>query len=143
MYKANNHISPLPMQELFTKQDIPHNLRNKRCWEVPRTRAVCYGTETIRYRGPQTWELVPVDMKEAESSSEFKLKIKKWKATNCTCRLCKTYVTNLGYINSFLLLLIYESATKYYTLFHLHLGVKSLMLPQVVGIHYEVKERGE
>ena len=40
MYKIKNHISPLPMQELFTKQDIPQNLRNKRCWEVPRTRTV-------------------------------------------------------------------------------------------------------
>ena len=28
MYKAKHNISPLPMQELFTKQDIPHNLRN-------------------------------------------------------------------------------------------------------------------
>ena len=63
MYKAKNHISPLPMQELFTKQDIPYNLRNKRCWEVPRTRTVCDGTETIK---STNMELVPVDIKEAD-----------------------------------------------------------------------------
>ena len=77
MYKAKNQISPLPMQELFNTQDIPHNLRNKRYWEVPRTRTVCYGTETLRYRGPQTWELLPIDIKEAKSLSDFKTKIKK------------------------------------------------------------------
>ena len=92
MYKAKNNISPLPMQELFNAQDIPHNLRNKRYWEVPRTRTVCYGTETIRYRGPQTWELLPTDIKDAKSVSEFKTKIKDCKAENCTCRLCKTYM---------------------------------------------------
>ena len=46
MYKAKNQISPLPMQELFNTQDIPHNLRNKRYWEVPRARTVCYGTDS-------------------------------------------------------------------------------------------------
>ena len=29
MYKAKRNISRIPMQELFTKQDIPHILRNK------------------------------------------------------------------------------------------------------------------
>ena len=77
MYKAKNNISPLPMQELFNTQDIPHNLRYKRYWEVPRTRTVCYGTETIRYRGPQTWELLPTDIKDAKSLSEFKNKNKR------------------------------------------------------------------
>ena len=87
------------MQKLFITQNLPHNLGNKRYWEVPRTRTLCYGTETIRYRGPQTWELLPRDIKEAKSLSEFETKIKDWKAENCTCRLCKTYVANLGCIN--------------------------------------------
>ena len=36
MYKINNHLSPLPMQELFTEKHNIHDLRNKRCWETQR-----------------------------------------------------------------------------------------------------------
>ena len=57
MYKINNHLSPSPMQDLFTEKDNTYNLRNKRCWESYNVRTVRYGTETIRHRGPKTWEL--------------------------------------------------------------------------------------
>ena len=99
MYKAKNHISPIPMQELFSEQIISHDLRNKRCWQVVNVRTVCNGIESIRYRGPKIWESLPINIKESKSLAEFKMKIKTWKNPNCTCRLCKTYVANLGYIN--------------------------------------------
>ena len=99
MYKAKNKISPIPIRELFTEQVNVHDLRNKRCWEIPKVRTVGYGTETIRYRGPKIWELLPTEIKEAKSLIEFKTKIKCWKPEGCTCRLCKTYIFNLGFIN--------------------------------------------
>ena len=99
MYKVKNNISPLPMQELFTAQANVHDLRNKRCWEIPNVRTVHHGTETIRYRGPKTWELVPPEIKDSNSLREFKVKIKAWKPEGCTCRLCKTFIHNLGFIN--------------------------------------------
>ena len=99
MYKAQNQISPIPMQQLFKEQDISHDLRNTRSWEVTKVRTVCYGTETVRYRGPQIWELLPIGIKETKSLEEFKAKIKSWKAIKCTCRLCKTYIHNLGFID--------------------------------------------
>ena len=55
------------------------DLRNKRCWETLNVRTVIYVTETIRYRGPKTWELVPTKIKECKSLKEFKDKIKQWK----------------------------------------------------------------
>ena len=55
------------------------------------------GIETIRYRGPLTWELVPEDIKEAESLSIFKERIKAWKPEGCVCRLCKDYIPDIGY----------------------------------------------
>ena len=48
-------------------------------------------------RGPITWELVPQDIREVESLALFKTKIKNWKPTGCTCRLCKEYIRGLGY----------------------------------------------
>jgi len=99
MYKAKNKLSPLPMQQLFTETAMVHDLRNRRCWDIPQVRTVCYGLESIRYRGPKTWESLPDDIKQAKSLPEFKLKIKAWRPANCTCRLCKTFVANLGYID--------------------------------------------
>ena len=99
MYKTKNGLSPLPMQQLFTEQIHTHNLRKKNTWVVPSVKTNTYGKETIRYRGPKTWELLPTDIKNANSLQEFKLKIKKWKPEGCTCRLCRTYISNLGFIN--------------------------------------------
>ena len=99
MYKIKHHLSPLPMQEIFIENDSSHELRNNRNWEITKVRTVLYGTETIRCRGPKTWEIVPKEIKEAKTLTEFKAKIKHWRPTNCTCRLCKKYIHNLGFIN--------------------------------------------
>ena len=87
------------MQELFTEKINKHDLRNKKCWESDNVRTVRYGTETIRYRGPKTCELVPTVIRESKSLNEFKDKIKKWKPNGCTCRLCKSYIYNHGFID--------------------------------------------
>ena len=62
-------------------------------------RTVAYGTETITFMGPKIWSLIPDDLKEIESLDEFKRKIKFWKPDNCPCRICKTYVSGLGFVN--------------------------------------------
>ena len=99
VYKAKNGHSPLPMQDLFAHQENAYDLRNNRTWEVPRVRTVAYGVETIRYRGPKTWELLPTYIKESKTLPGFKEQIGKWKPTGYTCRLCKTYIANVGFIN--------------------------------------------
>ena len=98
MYKVKHSLSPLPVIELFKRIDNTHNIRNKGCWEIPRARTVNYGIETIRYRGPMTWNLLPSDIKDSESLTIFKAKIRKWKPEGYTCRLCKHYLFNVGYI---------------------------------------------
>ena len=67
---------------------------------MPKARTVNYGIETIRYRGPKVWDLLPRDIKEADSLSSFKANIKKWKPQGCTCRLCKTYIHDLGFVET-------------------------------------------
>ena len=98
MFKVKNEISPLPIQELFEEHINYHNLRSNRFWEISKVRTVNYGTETMRYRGPKVWELLPINIEESKSLEEFKYKIKKWKPTDCTCRLCKEFIRNLGFI---------------------------------------------
>ena len=92
MYKVKNGLSPEIMANLFTLKS-----RGNGDFVIPQVHTVNRGVETIRYRGPLTWDIVPEDMKKAESLSIFKNKIKDWKPTDCTCRLCKTYIPGVGY----------------------------------------------
>ena len=94
MYKVKQNLSPAPFQELFQQVDRS----NHNNWLIPKVRTVNYGLETVRYRGPKTWGLLPNEIKNAKSLYDFKAKVKEWKPKGCTCRLCKMYVNNLGYV---------------------------------------------
>ena len=58
---------------------------------------VRYGSETISYRIPLLWANLPEKYIFANSLSKFKSKIKTWKCDTCVCRLCRTFLQNLGY----------------------------------------------
>ena len=98
MYKVKNNLSPIPVQDIFKQYDNTQNLRDGKDWEIPKVRTVNKGIETIRYRGPITWDLLPKEIKESKTLTEFVTQIKDWKPTGCTCRLCKVYVFNLGFL---------------------------------------------
>ena len=86
------------MQALFTEKIYQYDLRNKSSWVSDNIRTVNYGTETIRNMGPKTWDLVPIEIQESNSLLEFKQRVKRWKPNGCTCRLCKSYIYNLGFL---------------------------------------------
>ena len=86
------------LKNLFKPTLNGYDLRNKRCWDTPGVKTDSYGLETIRYRGPIIWGMVPNSIKESENLEIFKKCIKNWKATQCKCRLCKIYIPNLGYL---------------------------------------------
>ena len=65
---------------------------------MPNFRSVFHGSEIILYLGPETWDIVPLELKELTSCVAFKKGIKEWKPKNCQCRLCKKYVSDLGSI---------------------------------------------
>ena len=76
MYKIKDNLSPIPVQGISKEHVNTYDLRNNRSWELPKVRTIHYGTETIRFRGQENW-----------------------KPTDCTCRLCKIFIPNLGFLN--------------------------------------------
>ena len=62
---------------------------------LPKVKTMRFGTETVRFLGQKLWRTLPADIKESESLSVFKRKIKTY-TVSCDCRLCKRYVENLG-----------------------------------------------
>ena len=98
MYKIKHNLSPKLMNDLFTLYEDPEDLRENKNFLIPKVRTVNYGLETIRYRGPLIWNLVPLEIKQSKSLVEFRHKIKAWKPIGCTCRLCKLFVKDVGFI---------------------------------------------
>ena len=87
------------MQEVFLLNEqgqyFPRNLAD---FVVPAIKTVNYGSESIRFLGPKLWESLPNYLKNKDSIESFKMAIKKWIPQSCPCRLCKTYVQNVGYL---------------------------------------------
>ena len=98
MYKVKHKLSPSIMNQVFTEQHIPYDLRNDCTWASSNIRTVYNGTETISFRGPKTWSILPNHIKQSKSLSEFKTNVRKWRPDGCTCRLCKTFISGLGFL---------------------------------------------
>ena len=98
MYKFHNNLSPATMKFIFQKSSNPYELRSKNLVQGHNVRTVYHGTETISYRGPKTWALVPEEIQSSKSLPQFKTKIKNWMPVGCTCRLCKVFIRHLGFL---------------------------------------------
>ena len=75
-----------------------YSLRGNNVLTKRRANSVRYGTEYIYGHGTKIWDILPKDIKDSQSLDIFKSKVKKWIASECPCRLCKTYVPQVGFI---------------------------------------------
>ena len=91
MYKVKNNLSPTLMKHVILEREIPYNLRNLNPFQSTNVSTVFNGTETVAFRGPKIWAIVPEDIKKTGSLTRFKEKIKNWEPNGCTCRLCKLW----------------------------------------------------
>ena len=66
--------------------------------EFRKTRTGLYGKCTLRYLGPVIWNTVPLKLKQIKPLNGFKTLIRNWKPNNCTCKLCRNYIQNLGFL---------------------------------------------
>ena len=77
------------MKDTFHFIQKPYNLRNDPELQRRRNRTVYFRTESISSLAPKIWELVPSDIRSANSLEIFKEKIKFWTRDKCPCRLVK------------------------------------------------------
>ena len=98
LYKVINDLAPDIMMEVFAKKQS-----SKYCTGFPfqsrNVRSVSYGMDTLSFLGPKIWSIVPIEIKEATSLREFKNKIEGWRPVECPCKLCKTYIAGVGFID--------------------------------------------
>ena len=98
VFKVVNNICPPIMKTFFDFWENKCNIRKFQERRQQKVRTVRYGLEKALYRAPQLWSLVPADLKSLPNVNLFKSKIKHWECTECPCKLCKTYLRNIGYV---------------------------------------------
>ena len=78
-------------------------------------RSFFHRSKSIFHLGLKIWDIVVLTLKELTSVVAFKKDINKWKQKSCPCRLCKKYISNLGYMT-----VLYEPFLTFYDVLKIH-----------------------
>ena len=98
LYKIANGMSNKIMNEVFKLRHAPcYNLWHTSQFSTDPIHSVYNRTEAASYLGPKVSEQIPGEIKN-KSLDVFKREIKKWKPVKWPCRICRTFVPNLGFI---------------------------------------------
>ena len=84
------------MAEVFVTKDVPYNLRGSNNLALPRARANLYGID--RFVGQKLWQTLPREIKDSQSLDIFKRNIETIRTFDCSCKLCKNFITNSGFL---------------------------------------------
>ena len=98
VFKVLNNTFPPIMKTFFDIRVNRYNIRKLQKMRQQKVRTVRYGLETALYHAPQLWPLVPTNLRSLPNVNQFKSKIKHWECTGCPCKLCRTYLRNIGYV---------------------------------------------
>ena len=91
-------MAPEILTEIFPQKESNYSLKNSTALQGRSIKTVMYGSETISSLGPKILDILLTELKKIVSPTLFKKKICEWAPKNCPCRLCKTYVQNIGYL---------------------------------------------
>ena len=98
IFKTKNELNPKIMEELFTFKKVDYNLWRNTSPKIGNLKTVYYGTESLTNLCAKIWNLLPSEYKELKSLSMFKPRISNWVTDECPCRMCKSYVADIGFI---------------------------------------------
>ena len=98
IYKVVNDLAPEIMKEVFPIKKCTR-YPSKHVFQTRNIHSTKYGIESLAHFGPKLWDLVPKELKEIKCLNLFKKKAKLWIPTKCPCKLCKTYIAGVGYID--------------------------------------------
>ena len=79
------------------KQHSITNSDKNRDFMIRSVKSVYHVSESTSYLGPKVWEIVSAKIKETNSLNSFKTEIRKWVPQSCPCRLCKQYISGIGF----------------------------------------------
>ena len=57
--------------------------------QIPPTRAISFGINSLAFRGSMLWNAMPDTIKTGENGCRFRKGIKAWNGDKCSCNICK------------------------------------------------------
>ena len=98
IYKIKNNLNSPILDFMSERSNNTDNLRNSQEFATKRKRIVKMGLETLSYRSPELWSILPENLRQINSLGQFKESVKKWDCIDCSCRLCKLCLPNIGFL---------------------------------------------
>ena len=92
------NLGPETMKEVLEIVEGAHALRNELKLKSREIHSVRNDIEPASFVGARFWNSLPSDLKQCKYLELFKSKIKNWITENCPCKLCKTYLQRIGYM---------------------------------------------
>ena len=87
------------MKEVFEIQNPAYNFRaGATYFKRENVKKNHYGIQSVGYFGAKLWDTVPNNIKNCSWLNKVKNSIKSWKSNECPYRLCKKYITQVGFI---------------------------------------------
>ena len=100
MFKLKMGMGPSLLDNIFKLNPArQYHLRGNTDFLVPPVNTVHFGKDSLQYFGSVIWKLIPPNILSCSKLDEFKNKIRNWSPPECPCRLCKTYIQNIGHTN--------------------------------------------
>ena len=99
LYKVKHNLSNQVMSGLFNLRNINYGFRSQTDFELRPIYITAYGLRSLKYYAPKTWNIVPIDIRNSDSLSEFTTEIKSWKPVTCPCNLCCAFAGQVGYMD--------------------------------------------
>ena len=96
IYKIKNNLNHPIMDFMFERRNDTYNLRNFQEFATKRKRTVKMDLETLNYKSPQLWSILPENLRQINLLVQFKESVGKWDCIDRPWRLCKLYLTNIG-----------------------------------------------
>ena len=99
LFKIKTNVSNDIIYDIFNTTEKKYNLRSQTDFSGHCVNTNKFSINSLKFFATKVWEIVPFEIKNSDNVEVLKSKIRKWKP-NCSCYLCRTYIHNLGFVNS-------------------------------------------
>ena len=98
IFKAKFDLNPLFMKDILIERSITYNIRHGNNTQLPKVRTTSFGVKTLANLGNEVWMYLPHDIKQSDTLSTFKKRIRDWNDDRCNFRLCRLYIPRVGFL---------------------------------------------
>ena len=85
-FKTINNLNPKYLQEIFVRNN--KNVRDPNKLIRQKVNGYTYGLNSLKNLWPAIWNLIPENVRNVTTLSQFKSLIRTWEGTKCKCRSC-------------------------------------------------------